>query len=148
ASPRGSLETVSVPARSVIRKANIELIVDDVRSTFAKVQQMLRPEIGEFAEGSTLTGQDAQTRGQVTLRVAAARADDVLHELRLMGKVESESAPGDDVTDQVIDLGARLRNERQVEAEVLKPLQTRQDAPLKEILDLRDKLSSIRQTIE
>ncbi len=134
--------------RSVIRKATLELAVPDTRDTFAKCQHLLRLDLGEFVEGSTLTGQGNDARAQLTLRVAASRMDEVLNSLRTLGKIDSENATGDDVSAQVVDLDARLRNERTVECEVLKLLETRKDAQLKDILELRDKLSSIRATIE
>ncbi len=134
--------------RSVIRKATLELAVPDTRDTFAKCQHLLRLDLGEFVEGSTLTGQGNDARAQLTLRVAASRMDEVLNSLRTLGKIDSENATGDDVSAQVVDLDARLRNERQVETEVLKLLESRKDAQLKDILELRDKLSSIRATIE
>lgn len=137
------------PSRHVIRRATLELAVPDAREAFAKVQHLIRPDLGEFIEGSTLTGQANDTRAQLTLRVAASRMDEVLNALRPLGKVDSENATGDDVSAQVVDLDARLRNERQVEIEVLKLLESRgKDAKLSDIIELRDKLSSIRQSIE
>lgn len=143
-----STQTSQDSPRSVIRKATLELAVPDARDTFAKCQHLLRLDLGEFVEGSTLTGQGNDARAQLTLRVAASRMDEVLNSLRTLGKIDSENATGDDVSAQVVDLDARLRNERQVEAEVLKLLESRKDAQLKDILELRDKLSSIRATIE
>lgn len=134
--------------RSVIRKATLELAVPDARETFAKCQHLLRLDLGEFVEGSTLSGQGNDARAQLTLRVAASRMDEVLNSLRALGKIDSENATGDDVSAQVVDLDARLRNERQVETEVLKLLESRKDAQLKDILELREKLSSIRSSIE
>src|SRR5690606_20931288 len=53
-----------------------------------------------------------------------------------------------DVTAQVVDLEARLRNEQRVEAELLELLAGREDAPLKEVMELRTHLSQVRQEIE
>ncbi len=74
--------------------------------------------------------------------------DGCLNDLRQLAKVKSESASGDDVAEQVVDLDARLRNERRVEQEVLSLLDSRKDAPPKDVLDLRDKLAGLRQNIE
>lgn len=134
--------------RMVIRKATIELTTVDVRTAFSKAQLLLRPEVGEFAEGSTLTGEGPTARAQLTLRVAADRLSAVLTQLRDLGKVTQENSTGDDVTTQAVDLDARLRNERRVETELLQLLESRKDAPLKEILDLRENLSRIRGEIE
>lgn len=144
-----NLSSASAPAiRMVIRKATIELTTLDVRTAFSKAQLLLRPEVGEFAEGSTLTGEGPTARAQLTLRVAADRLSAVLTQLRDLGKVTQENSTGDDVTTQAVDLDARLRNERRVETELLQLLESRKDAPLKEILDLRENLSRIRGEIE
>ena len=84
----------------------------------------------------------------LTLRVAATRLSEVLNELRQLGQVQAEKASGEDVTAQVVDLEARLRNEQRVETELLQLLERRKDAPLKEILELRTSISGVRQTIE
>lgn len=135
-------------ARSVIRKATLELDTPDVRAAFAKAQMVIRPDLGEFIEGSSLNGESKHAIAQITFRFAVSRMDTALNELRTLGTVSSETASGDDVTAQVVDLDARLRNERRVEQEVLALLESRKDAPLKEILDLRDKLAELRQNIE
>jgi hypothetical protein len=139
-------------ARSVIRKSTIELAVPDTREAFAKVQHLLRNDLSEFIEASTLTGQDKEARAQLTLRVAAsgARLDEVLNLLRTLGKVDSENSTGDDVTAQSVDLDARLRNERKVETELLALVESRggKDAKLSDVLDLREKLNTVRQSIE
>jgi hypothetical protein len=140
------------PARSVIRKSTIELAVPNTREAFAKIQHLLRTDLSEFIEASTLTGQDKEAHAQLTLRVAATgpRLDEVLNTLRTLGKVDSENSTGDDVTAQSVDLDARLRNEKQVETELLRLLESRggKDAQLKDILELREKLSTVRQSIE
>ncbi len=141
---------VEASTRQVIRKATIELIAADTREAFAKCQHLLRADLSEFIEGSSLTGQGKDARAQLTLRVAATggRLDEVLNTLRTLGKVESENATGDDVTAQAVDLDASLRNERQVESEILRLLDSRKDAKLSDIIELRDKLAQIRLGIE
>jgi hypothetical protein len=136
--------------RQVIRKATIELIVPNTREAFAKCQHLLRADLSEFIEGSSLTGQDSNARAQLTLRVATSgnRLDEVLSALRALGKVDNENATGDDVTTQAVDLDASLRNERAVETEILKLLESRKDAKLADVIELRDKLAQIRLGIE
>ncbi len=134
--------------RHVVRKASIELRTPDVRALAARAQLIVNDAAGEFVEESSLSGESDAAWAQLTLRVAASRLSEVLSQLRALGKVVSESAGGQDVTDQVVDLEARLRNEQQVERELLHLLTTRDSAPLKEILELRDHISSVREQIE
>jgi hypothetical protein len=141
-------EPSSAAERSVIRKATIELECKDVKGAFAKCSLLINEATGEFVEGSSLTGEGPTAQGTLTIRVAVDRLSDVLNRLRELGTVASEKSTGDDVTDQAVDLAARLRNERRVESELLGLLETRKGAPLKEILDLREQLAKVRGGIE
>jgi hypothetical protein len=147
--PDALKEQPSSPAdRAVIRKATIELSSKDVRAAFLKTAMLVSEAQGEYMQESSLTGTGPSLYGTMTLRVAAPRLSEVLNALRAVGEVRAESSGGEDVTAQVVDLEARLRNEQRVETELLDLLAKRDNAPLKEVLELRDKISEIRQHIE
>ena len=145
-------ETSSEPRnpgdRQVIRKATIELLTNDVRATFLKATQLPSEARSEYLEASSLTGTGDEMQASLTLRVAADRLSEVLNQLRQLGEVRSEDSRGEDVTGQVVDLDARLRNERRIETELLELLERRDDAPLKEILELRNHINRVRESIE
>ncbi len=134
--------------RHVVRKATIELVSDDVPLVFVKCRQLISEAHGEFIEASTLTGSGATARGSLTLRIAVERLSDLLNDLRRLATVRAEETHGDDVTAQVVDLEARLGNERRVEAELLNLLGKRIDAPLKDILEMRRQINIVRESIE
>lgn len=144
----GTPQAWSAADRHVIRKATMELKSPDVRGTFAKVGLLVSEAEGEYVEASTLSGDGASAMGQLTLRVSAARLSRVLNELRTMGKVTSENAGGEDVTDKVVDLEARIRNEQRVEGELLELLKKQSDAKLKDVLELRGEIDRVRERIE
>ncbi len=147
-SPAGSGRARSAMMRQVVCKATIELKSDDVRAVFLKVQHFVEPALGEFVQDSTMMGTGNQAQAHLTLRVAAGRLSEVLNLLREAAEVVSEQQEGQDVTGQVVDVDARLRNEQKVEAEILELLGSRQEAPLKDILDMREKLALVRTEIE
>jgi Domain of unknown function (DUF4349) len=134
--------------RQVIRKAYIELKAHDVRTAFLKAAQLLSEARGEYIEQSSLTGQDEHIQGSLTLRVAADHLSELLNQLRGLATVVSETSGGEDVTNQVVDLEARIRNEQRVETELLGLMEARKDAPLKDILELRDSIGRVRENIE
>lgn len=134
--------------RHVIHKATIELTTGDVRAAFFKAQLLVSQALGEFVQDSALTGSEETAQANLTLRVVAGRLGEVLNALRELGEVRSEHRNGRDVTTQVVDVEARLRNERRVETELLALFDQRQNAPLDEILKLRDKLGQVRREIE
>jgi hypothetical protein len=138
-----------VADRHVIRKAQIDIRTEgNVRIAFMKAQQVISEAGGEYIENAALTGEGDRMVATVTLRIAAARLSEVLGRLRELGVVASESASGEDVTDRVVDLEARLRNEQRVEEELLELLKSRQDASLAEVLQLRTQIASVREEIE
>ena len=135
-------------ARQVIHKATLEFSTPDVAATFAKAQHILRADLGEYIEKSSLTGEGLAAQGQLTLRIASSRLDDAMNQIRLIATVKAESVTGDDVTAQAVDLDARIRNEQKVETEMLQLLESRRGAPLADVLSLREKLSGVRESIE
>lgn len=146
--------------RQVIRRAQISLAVTDVRAAFIAAGQVVSEAVGdgggagggeEFIQESSVTGKDtdpSQQTASLTLRVRADRLQQVLQALRSLGLVIEERLGGEDVTDQIVDLDARLRNERRVEAELLALLDDRRGAPLKDLLEVRSALDASRERIE
>ncbi len=134
--------------RQVVRKATMELTTDDVRGTFAKAAHIVSEAGGEYVENSSLTGEGKTAQATMTLRVAAGRLGPVMTSLRELGTVKAENTTGEDVTAQVVDVESRIRNEQRVEQELLQLLDKRADAPLKDILELRGSLASVRESIE
>lgn len=134
--------------RHVIHKATFELTATDVRAAFHKAGLILNEGLGEHLQDSSLTGTGNDASGILTLRVVASRLAEVCNALRDLGVVVSERREGQDVTGQVIDIEARLRNEQRVEKELLELFDQRKDAPLKDVLELRQKLSEVRAGIE
>jgi type II secretory pathway pseudopilin PulG len=141
-------ESPTASDRFVIQKATIEIQTDDVRAAFAKAAHLVSDAGGEYIEASSLTGEGRAAQANLTLRVGVPRLSEVMNRLRDLGTIRSENTTGEDVTTQVVDLEARIRNEERIEKELLDLLEKRKDAPLKDILDLRTSLSSVRLTIE
>lgn len=146
----GAPQPASPPStpRHIVRKATVELRAADVRAVFMKAAMIPSQARGEYVEDSSLTGDDEDASATLTLRVGADRLADVLRELRELGEVVAEQVRGEDVTSQIVDLDARLRNERRFEEELLALLDTRQDASLEDVLAVRDRLAAVRGQIE
>lgn len=134
--------------RQIVHKSQIDLKVPSVRSAYAKIPLLLSQATGEHVEQSSINGQNAAESATLTLRVAAPRMSAVLDSLRGMGAVMTETATGEDVTDQSVDLEARLRNEQRVEQELLGLMDHKPQATLEDVLKVRDRLSDVRERIE
>lgn len=134
--------------RAVVRKATIELEVDDVNATSLKIRQLISEPRHEFVESADVDASGSRPRAGLVLRVEQSRLEAVLSEIRTLGAVESERIDAEDVTDQIVDLDARLSNERRVEQELLQLLESRPDDDLEDVLALRREIAGVRENIE
>ncbi len=142
-------EAVADGPRHVVRKASIDIEAEDVRGVYLKIISIVPSEAeGEYVEQAQLHGAEPHLSAYVTLRVRSGRLSTVLNTLRGLADVAGERAESTDVTSQVVDLEARLRNERRVEQEMLALLDKREDAPLQELLKVSEAIAQVRERIE
>ncbi len=148
--PALPLQPVATPSqdRFVVRRATMELETRDVHAVFAKCSLLPNAALGEFIETSSISGDGDEARAEVTLRVTADRLSSVLNELRGFATITSEQSGGQDITDQVVDIDARLRNEQRIEQELLALLTSKKDASLEDVLRVQQELSRVREQIE
>lgn len=135
--------------RAVVRKATMEIKTADVRAAALRAQQLLSEPKGEYVESADIDDSNKNhPRADLVLRVEATRLEEVLTQLRELGEVGTERIDGEDVTDQMVDLGARLENERRVERELIELLEARENDELDDILAVRRELNKVREQIE
>jgi len=134
--------------RDVVRTA--ELRVEVETGTFAerlRTVSNLARSLGGFVESSATSSFAAgEASGEVTIRVPVDRYDEAMDRLAELGELSSVVEDGEDVTDQLVDLDARLRALRAEEA-ALNGLLARA-ANVEEILSVRATAIGIRQQIE
>ncbi|MEQ1823862.1 MAG: DUF4349 domain-containing protein [Fimbriimonadaceae bacterium] len=98
----------------------------------------------EASHHSAGKGYDAQA--DVTIRVPVTRFDRALTALRELGEVTDDSSESQDVTAEIADVGARLKVMRAEEESYVTML--RSGRKVGEILEIKDRLSTVRQEIE
>ena len=84
--------------------------------------------------------------GSLVLRIPAESYDAALSRLRGLGKVESLEESGQDVSKEFVDLNARIRQLRAVEAQLLELLQQANDVPA--ALAVQSQLSQVQLDLE
>jgi hypothetical protein len=131
--------------RKIIRNGSLELLVNDVGQSIAKVGFVVT-QAGGYVEKSTQTNSGGHS-ANMTVRVPAARLDQVMAEVKgLATTVDRESVEARDFTREYIDLDARLRNAQAEEAQYL--LILKRATTIKDTLDVTEKLSDVRGRIE
>ena len=97
----GSAEAV----RLLVRRAAMDVVVDDVARAAARAQSIL-----VTSSGYVEREQRAERSATFTLRVPETALEAVLDSLATLGRVASRTVSAEDVTEQAIDLDARLKD--------------------------------------
>lgn len=145
-----SVERESVQSRRgpmIVRTATLQIVTNDFDAVRAAVDRILS-QMGGFVGQMNVTGSLGTPRSlRATLRVPAPRLDATLAELKNLGQVVGESQVGDDVTEQVIDLEARLANNRNTEKRLTELLRKR-TGDLADVLAAEREIARVREEIE
>ena len=146
--PDGGGSTAVVPgAPRVVRTADLRVRVDKgaFSAAFDRVASLAAANGGFVTASSTASAEDARS-GDLTVRVPADRFDVVRQALGGLGKVESQSIRGEDVSGQLVDYEARLTSLRAQE-EALRVL-VGQAKDVGDVLQVQSSLFGVRQQIE
>jgi hypothetical protein len=141
--------TPSSPAtpRQIIYRANIDLRVPDFGAVDKKIQVLLKESGGYLAQFREDRPYGAIRGGHWTLRVPADRFDQLLDDIASLGVAERREVQADDVTEEYVDLTARLKNKQQLESRLLELVAKRGDE-IKDVLAIETELSRVREEIE
>ena len=101
-----------------------------------------------FLDHLTVTGDTSEVRTlRGTLRVPGDRMADTLARLRGMGQVTEDTQGSEDVSDQIVDLDARLASARATEQRLTELLRNR-TGRLSDVLEVERELTRVRLDIE
>jgi hypothetical protein len=149
-SPAANALVAEGTARRVIRAA--ELSLDAVEPIVA---QGMITQLAEARGGFVLSADTSRIRAEdgaeqtvvtVVFRVPATAFDATLQTLRGLGSISTEKVTGQDVTEEYVDLEARLKAQHAVEAQYLVILKDAKTIP--DILAVQQKLGEVRTDIE
>jgi hypothetical protein len=133
--------------RRIIKNGEVELHVADLDASVEHVRKLVEAAGGFVASQSFYAKPGSWRRCSVTVRVPAGDFDRVVGELQKQGDVWRLSISTQDVTEEFIDLEARLRNSEKEEG-VLLDLLERRTPKLADVLQVERELSRVRGDIE
>lgn len=140
--------------RKVIRQARLELQADDTREAFDRIVALAEAAGGFISDATVNPVQDEADQPAVvmTLRIPAAQLTETMASIKdSVDEVVSESQGAQDVTDQYIDLEARLTNLTALEVELralLTEVRQQPNADPDELLRVFTEISNVRGEIE
>ncbi len=142
----GSEHTVPT-APMIARVAGLTLSTKEFDKTRAALEDILKRHNGYMGELKVSAPTDAGRSLTATLRIPSAQLEAAMAELKKLGRVEDESQGGEEVTQQYVDLQARLANGIHTEQRLTEILRTR-TGKLQDVLKVELEIDRVRDEIE
>ncbi len=134
-------------APMIARTASLKISAKDFQSARAGVDRIIMSFHG-FAASMTINNAVGEPESlNAELHFPAAECNAALAALKALGRVEQEQQGGEEVTAQVVDLDARLKNARETETRLQDILKTR-TGKVSDVLEVENQIAETRQNIE
>jgi len=173
-SPGQKTETKTKTDRLIIRQKSVSMKVDDVRKMYQQIDAIASKYSGNITNASISTEQsypypvtpetetvpptfknnsstqDSAEEGPlyatIVVKVPTEKTVAALKDIKKLGKLETEQESEEEVTDQYVDLNARLRNLQREEQRYLDFFNAAKN--VEEMLKIEEQLSRVRGEIE
>jgi hypothetical protein len=137
--------------RKIIRNANLTLEVGSPSDTQPQIVSIAESHQGFVVTSeSTQRTADDKTKPEITVnlvvRVPASQFNQVLQEVRAVGRKIQEKVTGQDVTEEFMDLEARIKNQKALELQFLEIM--KRAGKVEDALSVQTQLANVRTEIE
>ncbi len=132
--------------RKLIREAWLTLMIQDVPKIAQQIRQIAEQLDGYVANASQSREPEGEWSAELVLRVPSERYHEALSKLQQLGRVEDLREQVQDVTEEFVDLEARLRNLKRSEQHLLELL--KRTGKVSDLLQVERELSERRSEIE
>ncbi len=132
--------------RMVVSNAQMSLKVEDAQKALDNAQSIVAGCNGYIENSNSSQLEGELPTATCVFRVPCTQFDNVVQRFRKLGSVLTENIQADDVTLQYADINARLKVIRIEEQQYLTMLRNARRTG--EIMEIRDRLSQVRQQIE
>lgn len=137
--------TVAKP--QLVKTANLEIVVESVEAGIKQVNGLVREQQGDILSlEDNQTNSSDRSRAVLQVRVPQEKLDLLLENLAKLGTVRGRNLNSDDVSNQLVDAAARLKNLRKTEAALLEIMN--RSGSVADVLKVAQELSNVRQAIE
>jgi len=132
--------------RKIIQRASLRIEVKDFQSSSDAVIGIVERSRGFISDSHMHVTGTGRKRGDIIIRVPTDKFLVVIAEIEHLGDVKSKSTSGEDVTEEYIDLTARLNNSERQEQRLLEILDMANNT--KEVLEVEREIWRVRSEIE
>ena len=135
------------PGPKIARTITLRLVAKDMNVVRPEVDRILAL-VGGFVGQIDASGERGGQRAfRATVRIPVGGLDTALAAFRGLGEVIGESQNADDVTEQAVDLDARLSNARNTESRLVEVLRNR-TGKVADVLEVEREIARVREVIE
>jgi hypothetical protein len=131
----------------IARGAQLMLVSPDFTNARDRMEAILKAHHGYVGQLTMSAPGGAGRTLDAALKVPSSELDASMAELKKLGRVETESQTGEEVTQQYVDLVARLANSRNAEQRLTAVLQQR-TGKMQDVLDVEKEITRVRGEIE
>jgi hypothetical protein len=135
-----------VDTRKVIRTGRLDLVVESVDMSRAKLEALVQS-AGGYIDSTQVEMHGGSNSAVIVIRVPAEAFGTMLPTLHQIGEVTTETTNANDITDQFVDTEAQLASAQQLEKRLLE-LATAKNGSLDQVLTVERELARVRGEIE
>ena len=134
-------------SRLIIRTGRASIEVDSLESSMAELRRTIQRLGGFVADASVQSGRNQIRSATLELKVPASRFDELTGLLEPLGRLQYVNVGAEDVSEEFVDLTARVANGRRLEERLVELLRTR-TGKLQDVLTVERELARVREEIE
>ena len=140
-------QNIDVTKRMIIRTGNMSVEVEKYDDAERIVTDVVKKNGGYISNTTSSQNSSGNKQGTLVLKVPADKYDALISEVGSVGKVMSRNINANDITEEFIDLEARQKTQKELEQRLLNLL-SEKTARLTDVVEVEQKLASVRQVIE
>ncbi|HYF40283.1 MAG TPA: DUF4349 domain-containing protein [Gemmatimonadales bacterium] len=134
-------------SRIIIRTGQASIEVDSLESAMAELRRAVLKVGGFVADASVQSGRNQIRSATLELKVPSLRFDELTETLGPIGRLQHVNVGAEDVSEEFVDLTARVANGRRLEDRLVELLRTR-TGKLQDVLTVERELARVREEIE
>lgn len=134
-------------SRLIVRTGQASIEVDSLNPSMAELRRIVQRIGGFVADASIQSGRNQTRSATLQVKVPAERFDDLTLGLEPLGRLQYVNVGAQDVSEEFVDLTARVENGRKLEDRLVELLRTR-TGKLQDVLSVERELARVREEIE
>ena len=133
--------------RKLIQRAELTLEVKSSQETALKIAELVTAAGGFIIDSQIQKSFGDNYSGKTVFKIAPGSFNGTLEKIKSLGRVDIDRVTGEDVTEEYVDLSARLKNSQAVQERLINILQVK-SKDVKDILEVEREIARVGGDIE